>query len=150
MDSKYTMEERGNNYTLTISEVRQTDLGDYTCTAVNKISEQQAQVVLTGKLNFENQFRRSKLNYCPPKILDLSLVPIPEKNIFKDFMLGNLISPSYGCEIEWRLRYNTQLYCCAFCSLLYLLTLATAVYTIPFPVITLKASSNSPILITKI
>ena len=49
MDSKYTMEERGNNYTLTISEVRQTDLGDYTCTAVNKISEQQAQVVLTGK-----------------------------------------------------------------------------------------------------
>jgi len=48
MDSKYTMEERGNNYTLTISEVRQTDLGDYTCTAVNKISEQQAQVVLTG------------------------------------------------------------------------------------------------------
>ena len=71
MDSKYTMEERGNNYTLTISEVRQTDLGDYTCTAVNKISEQQAQVVLTGKLNFEKyfQFHRNKLNYCPPKNL---------------------------------------------------------------------------------
>ena len=57
MDSKYTMEERGNNYTLTISEVRQNDLGDYTCTAVNKISEQQAQVVLTGKLNFEKHFQ---------------------------------------------------------------------------------------------
>ena len=57
MDSKYTMEERGNNYTLTISEVRQTDLGDYTCTAVNKISEQQAQVVLTGKQNYEKYFQ---------------------------------------------------------------------------------------------
>ena len=74
MDSKYTMEERGNNYTLTISEVRQNDLGDYTCTAVNKISEQQAQVVLTGMLNFERyfQFRQIKLIYCPPKNLDLS------------------------------------------------------------------------------
>ena len=48
MDSKYMMEERGNNYTLTISKVRQADLGDYTCTAVNKISEQQAIVILTG------------------------------------------------------------------------------------------------------
>ena len=57
MDSKYSTEKRGNNYTLTISEVRQNDLGDYTCTAVNKISEQQAQVVLTGKLNFEKYFQ---------------------------------------------------------------------------------------------
>ena len=48
MDSKYTMEERGNNYTLTIGNVKQTDLGEYTCTAVNKISEQQAKVLLTG------------------------------------------------------------------------------------------------------
>ena len=77
MDSKYTMEERGNNYTLTISEVRQNDLGDYTCTAVNKISEQQAQVVLTGKLNFEKYFEfhrvfiksRIKLHTVHQKIL---------------------------------------------------------------------------------
>ena len=48
MDSKYTMEERGDNYTLTVTNVRQPDLGDYTCTAVNKISEQQAIVILTG------------------------------------------------------------------------------------------------------
>ena len=49
MDSKYMMEERGNNYTLTISNVRQADLGEYMCTAVNKISEKQARVLLTGK-----------------------------------------------------------------------------------------------------
>ena len=92
------MEERGNNYTLTISEVRQNDLGDYTCTVVNKISEQQAQVVLTGKLNFERyfQFHQNKLNNCPPKILDLSVVLIPEKNIFKRLRLGNFFSLSYS------------------------------------------------------
>ena len=49
MDAKHTMEERGDNYTLTVADVRQQDLGEYTCSAVNKIGEAQATVLLTGK-----------------------------------------------------------------------------------------------------
>ena len=49
MDEKHIMEERGNNYTLTIANVRSKDLGDYTCSAVNKIGEGQAMVTLTGE-----------------------------------------------------------------------------------------------------
>lgn len=49
MDVKHMMEERENNYTLTIANVRQNDLGDYTCSAVNKIGEGQATVILTGE-----------------------------------------------------------------------------------------------------
>ena len=56
MNSKYMMEERGNNYTLTISDVRQNDLGEYMCTAVNKISEKQARVLLTGKYTLQFAF----------------------------------------------------------------------------------------------
>lgn len=48
MDAKHTMEERGDNYTLTVANVRQQDLGEYTCSAVNKIGEAQASVLLTG------------------------------------------------------------------------------------------------------
>ena len=48
MDAKHTMEERGDNYTLTVADVRQQDLGEYTCSAVNKIGEAQATVLLTG------------------------------------------------------------------------------------------------------
>ena len=59
MDSKYTMEERGDNYTLTVTNVRQPDLGDYTCTAVNKISEQQAIVILTGNQKNTNFYEFS-------------------------------------------------------------------------------------------
>ena len=51
MDAKHTMEERGDNYTLTVADVRQQDLGEYTCSAVNKIGEAQATVLLTGKKN---------------------------------------------------------------------------------------------------
>ena len=50
MDSKHTMEERGDNYTLTVANVRQQDLGEYTCSAVNKIGEAQATVLLTGRV----------------------------------------------------------------------------------------------------
>ena len=50
MDSKHTMEERGDNYTLTVANVRQQDLGEYTCSAVNKIGEAQATVLLTGRI----------------------------------------------------------------------------------------------------
>ena len=46
------MEERGNNYTLTVADVRQTDLGEYSCSAVNKIGEGQAKVLLTGEIAF--------------------------------------------------------------------------------------------------
>ena len=53
MDAKHTMEERGDNYTLTVADVRQQDLGEYTCSAVNKIGEAQATVLLTGKKKFK-------------------------------------------------------------------------------------------------
>ena len=56
MNSKHMMEERGNNYTLTITNVRQNDLGEYMCTAVNKISENQARVLLTGKYTLQFAF----------------------------------------------------------------------------------------------
>ena len=52
MDAKHTMEERGDNYTLTVADVRQQDLGEYTCSAVNKIGEAQASVLLTGTIQF--------------------------------------------------------------------------------------------------
>ena len=42
------MEERENNYTLTLEDVRESSLGEYTCSAVNKIGDGQAVVFLTG------------------------------------------------------------------------------------------------------
>ena len=48
MDDKHMMEERGNNYTLTVANVREKDMGEYVCSAVNKIGEGQAFVLLTG------------------------------------------------------------------------------------------------------
>ena len=51
--------------------------------------------------------------------------------------------------MEVALQHTTIVFS-AFCLLLYLLTLATAVYTLPFLVIRFnwKTSSNSPLLIT--
>ena len=48
MDQKHMMEERENNYTLTLENVRESNLGEYTCSAVNKIGDGQAVVFLTG------------------------------------------------------------------------------------------------------
>ena len=48
MDQKHMMEERENNYTLTLEDVRESSLGEYTCSAVNKIGDGQAVVFLTG------------------------------------------------------------------------------------------------------
>ena len=71
MDKKHMMEERGNNYTLTIAAVRQNDLGDYTCSAVNKIGEGQAMVILTGKhsLNLSNAKSTAFLLGFPTQVL---------------------------------------------------------------------------------
>ena len=52
MDQKHMMEERQNNYTLTIENVNESNLGEYTCTAVNKIGDGQDVVFLSGK-NFK-------------------------------------------------------------------------------------------------
>ena len=44
------MEENGeNNYTLTIQNIRERNLGNYTCSAVNKIGEAAATIALKGK-----------------------------------------------------------------------------------------------------
>jgi hypothetical protein len=49
MDSNHIMEERGDhNYSLTVANVREADLGEYTCSAVNKITEGQAVISLLG------------------------------------------------------------------------------------------------------
>ena len=50
MDQKHMMEERQNNYTLTIENVNESNLGEYTCTAVNKIGDGQDVVFLSGKI----------------------------------------------------------------------------------------------------
>ena len=47
------MEERENNYTLTLENVRESNLGEYTCSAVNKIGDGQAVVFLTGTKKFD-------------------------------------------------------------------------------------------------
>ena len=44
------MEENGeNNYTLTIDNIRERNLGNYTCQAVNKIGEGSSTIALKGK-----------------------------------------------------------------------------------------------------
>ena len=53
MDQKHMMEERENNYTLTLENVRESNLGEYTCSAVNKIGDGQAVVFLTGTKMFD-------------------------------------------------------------------------------------------------
>ena len=53
MDQKHMMEERENNYTLTLENVRESNLGEYTCSAVNKIGDGQAVVFLTGTKKFD-------------------------------------------------------------------------------------------------
>ena len=50
MSLNHMMEEyNDHNYTLTIRKVEEADLGEYTCNAVNKISDASATVSLTGK-----------------------------------------------------------------------------------------------------
>ena len=50
MDSNHIMEENGeNNYTLTIKDIRERNLGNYTCSAVNKIGDSVATIALKGK-----------------------------------------------------------------------------------------------------
>ncbi len=50
MTGKYVMAEYNeSNYTLTVKNVDTADLGDYMCSAVNKIGEKSAIVTLTGK-----------------------------------------------------------------------------------------------------
>ena len=53
------MEERQNNYTLTIENVNESNLGEYTCTAVNKIGDGQDVVFLSGK----NSYRPEQPNW---------------------------------------------------------------------------------------
>ena len=49
MDSQHKMEENGDsNYTLTVRNIRESDLGNYTCNAVNKIGEGSATITLSG------------------------------------------------------------------------------------------------------
>ena len=44
------MEENGeNNYTLTIHSVRERNLGNYTCQAVNKIGDGSSTIALKGR-----------------------------------------------------------------------------------------------------
>ena len=56
MDQKHMMEERENNYTLTLENVRESNLGEYTCSAVNKIGDGQAVVFLTGTKKFDSVY----------------------------------------------------------------------------------------------
>ena len=44
------MEENGeNNYTLTIDNIRERNLGNYTCQAMNKIGDGSSTIALKGK-----------------------------------------------------------------------------------------------------
>ena len=47
------MEENGeNNYTLTIDNIKERNLGNYTCQAVNKIGDGSSTIALKGNLRF--------------------------------------------------------------------------------------------------
>ena len=47
------MEENGeNNYTLTIDNIEERNLGNYTCQAVNKIGDRSSTIDLKGNLRF--------------------------------------------------------------------------------------------------
>ena len=64
MDQKHMMEERENNYTLTLENVRESNLGEYTCSAVNKIGDGQAVVFLTGTKKIPCSMYISSLLKC--------------------------------------------------------------------------------------
>ena len=64
MDQKHMMEERENNYTLTLENVRESNLGEYTCSAVNKIGDGQAVVFLTGTKKKSMQY----VYFKPPEV----------------------------------------------------------------------------------
>ena len=47
------MEENGeNNYTLTIDNIKERNLGNYTCQAVNKIGDGSSTIALKGNLRY--------------------------------------------------------------------------------------------------
>ena len=47
---KYAFSEKGSNRTVVIRSVAESDLGNYTCQAVNKLGESEATLTLTGEL----------------------------------------------------------------------------------------------------
>ena len=61
------MEENGeNNYTLTIDNIKERNLGNYTCQAVNKIGDRSSTIGLKGNLRFCSNAKntgKQKLGY---------------------------------------------------------------------------------------
>ena len=57
------MEENGeNNYTLTIDNIKERNLGNYTCQAVNKIGDGSSTIALKGK-DRRKCFNKNGLSY---------------------------------------------------------------------------------------
>ena len=56
------MEENGeNNYTLTIDNIKERNLGNYTCQAVNKIGDGSSTIALKGILRYYLNAKNGKI-----------------------------------------------------------------------------------------